>query len=85
MLNRSSISPLIKRLSVQSGSDSKIFAQVAERLLRHIAKLRPALFKSNVHELSKSLADGGEESLVTVALHSLSRLAKTDLVTRPEK
>ncbi|KAM0752186.1 ARM repeat-containing protein [Meredithblackwellia eburnea MCA 4105] len=90
IINRSSISTLLQRLrSPPSGAtdgDKKVI-DVAARTLRYIAKHRPVLFTTHVAELGKNLGDAAASSgrLVTVALHALSRLAKADGNTKPDK
>lgn len=85
LVNRSSISPLLKRLATRNGPDGETFARLSEHLFRHISKLRPSLYKSHVAELTKALADGGEVTMVTATLHALSRLSKSDPTIRLEK
>ncbi|KAK4699468.1 sister chromatid cohesion protein PDS5, partial [Phenoliferia sp. Uapishka_3] len=84
--NRSSISTLLARVkSPPSGPDGAAISAVAAMILSFVSKRRPALYKTHVAELTKSLGDGSPEQLVSVALHALSRLAKTDRSALPDK
>lgn len=85
IINRSSISTLILRVRLPSAPDGEAIAEAAVKVLRYVSKQRPALYKSHVAELVKSLGDGSSEQLVSVTLHALSRLAKVDRTFQPDK
>lgn len=68
-LNRSSISPLLKKSSTSAN---------ARLVLRHIAKTKPILFKTHLGELGKAVRESKEDEGVEVALHAVSRLMKVD-------
>ena len=85
LLNRSSVSTLLLRVRSPNGPDGEVLSKLAQSVLGYISKHRPALYKSHVAELTKNLADGSAPELVTVALHAISRLAKTDRTFKPDK
>ena len=82
LLNKSSIPPLLKR--AQAGWDD-VMGRCALEVINYIAKKKPAMFRSHVAELTKSLADTNSPDLVAAALHALSRLAKADEQFNPDK
>lgn len=86
LVNRSSISPLLKRVQIRAGAgtEGEAYANAAVKVLEHVVKHKPTMFKSHQAELTKVLADS-PEALVTVALHALSRVAKSDKTTSIDK
>lgn len=74
LVNRSSISSLLKRAQSRPADADKSFAACAVRTLTEISKQRPSLYKSHIAELIKVLSNEKDEKLVQVALHALSRL-----------
>ncbi|GAA5921167.1 hypothetical protein JCM3775_004123 [Rhodotorula graminis] len=85
LVNRSSIPQLLRRLTGTTGDDAPQFAASAARVLEHVSKSRPVLFKSHVAELVKLLADqspsdepveGG--TVASLVLHALACLKRAD-------
>ncbi|KAJ7810116.1 armadillo-type protein, partial [Mycena leptocephala] len=74
ILNQSSIPTLIKRLQKTSG----MAPENALRLLTHVSKHQPALYKSHVGELVKGVADERHPRLVEVALQALAAVMRWD-------
>lgn len=71
-INRSSITPLFKRLSTSKDDQS----DEAFEILTYIAKNRPALFASHSAELTKAVSDGSHPRLSQVALHAAACLLR---------
>ncbi|KAI5477658.1 hypothetical protein MNV49_006044 [Pseudohyphozyma bogoriensis] len=84
IVNRSSISPLLKRLQTRSGPEWEGFVENASYVLEFMSKHKPIMYKSHVAELTKALGDGKETQVVEIALHALSRLNKVDSLV-PDK
>ena len=85
LINQSSIPTLIKHVrngdfseQSQSQSSADISAKNASIILNCIAKYSPAMFRSHVPELVKSVADEKHDRLVEVSLHALSALLQWD-------
>ncbi|GAA5907023.1 hypothetical protein JCM8208_004491 [Rhodotorula glutinis] len=85
LVNRSSIPQLLRRLTATTGDDVAQFAASAARILEHVSKSRPVLFKAHVAELVKLLADqspadepveGG--TVASLVLHALACLKRAD-------
>ena len=85
LVNRSSIPQLLRRLTGASGEDAPQFAASAARILEHVSKNRPVLFKAHIAELVKLLADqdpaveaveGG--TVASLVLHALACLKRAD-------
>lgn len=74
-INRSSIPQLLKRVATASrGDEPDALGQSAYRILEHITKHRPVLYRAHVAELGKMLADtsfGREVHLVVI--HALTK------------
>ncbi|GAA5836905.1 hypothetical protein JCM9279_007697 [Rhodotorula babjevae] len=85
LVNRSSIPQLLRRLMGTTGDDATQFAASAARILEHVSKSRPVLYKAHIAELVKLLADqdpatepveGG--TVAAFVLHALSCLKRAD-------
>ena len=84
-INQSSIPTLVKHVrngdlneQSQSQSSADMSAKNAAIILTCISKYCPAMFRSHVPELVKSVADEKHNQLVEVSLHSLSALLQRD-------
>lgn len=82
LLNKSFIPTLLKRAAISDGSN---FAAISVKILNVISKSHPAFYQSHTAELTKLLGVSGDERLTTVALHALSKLAKSDPSVAPDK
>ena len=85
LINQSSIPTLIKHVrngdfneQSQSQSSADMSAKNASIILTCISKYCPAMFRSHVPELVKSVADEKHNRLVEVSLHALSALLQWD-------
>lgn len=91
---------MLKRLqSSNKGSDSQIQAKSAFVWLDFASRKCPTIFKSHVGELVRILNGAvsggggssatsvkeGDEKVVEIALHALSKMSKADPGTAPEK
>jgi len=85
LINQSSVPTLIKHVrngdfseQSQSQSSADVTAKNASLILTCISKYCPAMFRSHVPELMKSVADEKHNQLVEVSLHALSALLRWD-------
>ena len=85
LINQSSVPTLIKHVrngdfseQSQSQSSADVTAKNASLILTCISKYCPAMFRSHVPELVKSVADEKHNQLVEVSLHALSALLQWD-------
>ena len=85
LINQSSIPTLIKHVrgrgsgeQSQSQSSADMSAKNASVILTCTSKYCPAIFRSHVPELVKSVADEKHSQLVEVSLHALSTLLQWD-------
>ncbi|KAF9652585.1 ARM repeat-containing protein [Thelephora ganbajun] len=85
LINQSSVPTLIKHVrngdfgeQSQSQSSTDMSAKNASIILTCISKYCPAMFRSHVPELVKSVADEKHNQLAEVSLHALSALLQWD-------
>jgi sister-chromatid-cohesion protein PDS5 len=85
LINQSSVPALIKHVrngdfdeQSQSQSSADVTAKNASLILTCISKHCPAMFRSHVPELVKSVADEKHNQLVEVSLRALSALLQWD-------
>ena len=85
LINQSSVPTLIKHVrngdfneQSQSQSSADVTAKNASLILTCISKYCPAMFRSHVPELVKSVADEKHNQLVEVSLHALSAVLQWD-------
>jgi sister-chromatid-cohesion protein PDS5 len=90
LINQSSVPTLIKHVrngdfseQSQSQSSADMSAKNASVILTCICKYCPAMFRSHVPELVKSVADEKHDHLVEVSLHALSALLQWDSSLTP--